>query len=161
MSQVLPDQKIMLRSLLLLALAMSASAARPLMQRRAASLPLAASAMAPSDTALLLRLRGGEEYELGTQVAAELVGTFVLLLSVRVSGLVPKAWTSPVQCVVLPTLGMLIYLFGSISGALFNPAVNIAAVAAGEMTLARFGIFSGTQLVAAVLATKVVAALSA
>ena len=109
----------------------------------------------------LLRLRGGgpSDYDLTTQTLADMAGTFVLLLAVRFSSKVPPGWTSPVQVPVLSTLGVLIWFFGPISGAYFNPAVNFASLVTGEMSFNKFLIFSFVQLAAAGVCAKLVQAL--
>ena len=124
-----------------------------------APLPLQLSNPAAA-TMDVLRLRGGE-YNFATQVFAEYVGTFFLLTAVRFSSKFPPSWLRPVQVPVLTMLAFLIYAIGPISSASFNPAVNIAFVVAGEMSLNKFFFYSLVQLAGAATATKVAACFGA
>jgi hypothetical protein len=93
----------------LFALALPAVSAMQLKRQGSPQLVRPASVIvARSDAASLpvMSLRGGE-YPLNQQIAAELVGTFILLIAVRSSPKFPEMFTKPVQCVVLGTLGTL------------------------------------------------------
>ena len=108
----------------------------------------------------MLRLRGGgDEHGLGTQVLTEIVGTFFLLVSVRLSSKVPPFFTRPVQLPVLCTLGTIIYVLGPISGASLNPAVNLALLVAGEMSAIKFLLYGIAQFIGAAAATKLIGTL--
>ena len=113
------------------------------------------------DTTALMNLRGGamEDHTTTTRLLAELVGTFGLLLAVRISAKVPEGWTRPVQFPVLCTLGCLIYFFGPLSGASLNPVVSVSMLISGEMSLSLFLLYTVVQVIGATAATKVVALL--
>ena len=104
----------------------------------------------------LLCLRGGGEYSLQKQVLAELFGTFVLLIAVRTSPKMSPWATKPTNFFVLTTLGCLIYFFGDMSGCNINPAVNVAQLMTGEMSLKKFALYTAVQVVGAAAATKLV-----
>ena len=112
------------------------------------------------DTWTFCRLRGGAEYSVQTQTLADMAGTCVLLLAVRLSSKVPEKFTSPVQLPVLGTLGTLIFLLSPISGAYFNPVVNFASLVTGEMSLNKFFMFTLVQFIAAGVVAKLVQTLA-
>ena len=125
------------------------------------SVPLHAPTRASTDDLLsrALACRGGaigeEVQPLPVLVAAEFVGTFILLLAVLMSPRAADRFLRPVQVPVLATLGTLIYVFGPISGALLNPAVSLSFVVKGEMPLSKFALFSASQMLGAAAATAV------
>jgi len=67
---------------------------------------------------------------------------------------VPAAWTRPYQFPVLVSLAFLIYIFGPLSGASFNPAVNMFLLVRGEMSTRKFFSYSAAQLAAGAAAAK-------
>lgn len=103
----------------------------------------------------VIDIRGGE-MSLGAQTLADAFGTFLLLVVVRLSSRVPERWTRPYHFPVLVALAFLIYIFGPISGASFNPAVNMSMLVMGEMSIRKFFWYSASQLAAAGFAAKLI-----
>ena len=115
---------------------------------------------AVTDGSSMMRLRGGaDEHGLTAQVLSEVLGTFLLLVSVRLSSKVPPFLTRPVQLPVLCTLGSIIFFLGPIGGASLNPAVNLALLIAGEMSTLKFILYGIAQMIGAAAATKLIGAL--
>jgi len=86
---------------------------------------------------------------LSEKLASEFVGTFLLFLAAVCSG----AEKSPVApLAVAAILTGLIYAFGPVSGAIFNPAVLVAFVLRGKMALTEALQFAGVQTGGAMLA---------
>ncbi len=98
---------------------------------------------------------------LGRRVAAEAVGTGVLVATVVGSGimgqvLAPDQVLLQLLCNAVATvavLGVLISLMGSVSGAHFNPAVTLADAFAGRITWSAASTYIGSQLVGGCLGT--------
>ncbi|SDH82803.1 Glycerol uptake facilitator (Major Intrinsic Protein Family) [Actinokineospora alba] len=98
---------------------------------------------------------------LARRVAAEAVGTGVLVATVVGSGimgqvLAPDQVLLQLLCNAVATvavLGVLIALMGSISGAHFNPAVTLADAFAGRITWSAASAYLGSQLVGGCLGT--------
>lgn len=130
---------------------------RPLLHGGAA---VASLVPAPSYGALL-DLRGGgmDDQTLTTRLLSELLGTFGLLTAVCLSGKVPPGWTRPIQVPVLGTLACLIFIFSPLSGASFNPAVNLSLLIGGQLSLKLFVLYGIMQFIGAAAATKFVALL--
>ncbi len=84
-------------------------------------------------------------------IAAELIGTFALTFSVAISINSP-GFPIPTPMVAGLTLGLLVYILGPISGALFNPAVTIGVFSIGRLEARQAGVFILAQLVGAALA---------
>lgn len=92
-----------------------------------------------------------EEYELPSKLAAEALGTFILVLTVGMNVLVAS---KAAAFSIAASLMCMIYAVGDVSGANFNPAVTTAIVASGRGKLApkTAGFYVITQLVAGILA---------
>merc|ERR1712032_714578 len=103
------------------------------------SMPMRRPAFAHRPAALssYLTLRGGQA-SLPAELCSEGLGTFLLLLAVRLSPRFPEKALRPIQLPVLPTLAAIIYCIGPISGAVINPAVSTALLAAGEISLRKY-----------------------
>ncbi len=84
-------------------------------------------------------------------VAAEVVGTFALALSVSISINNP-GFLIPTPAMAGLTLGVLVYLLGPVSGCLLNPAVTIAIWSIGKLDARDAGSFSAAQFAGAGLA---------
>ena len=103
----------------------------------------------------LLALRGGD-YTMQQQLISETLGTFGLLLAVRLSSRAPAMMTKHTNFVVLIALGFLICLCGPVSGASFNLSVSWASFITGEMGFNKLILFTIAQLIGAAGATKLV-----
>ncbi len=90
--------------------------------------------------------------------AAELLGTFLLALLVRLS--IGSNFPVPTPVVAGLTLGLLVYMFGSISGAHVNPAVTLGLAAIRKISWNDAGIYIVMQLVGGFLAMIVGTALT-
>ncbi len=96
---------------------------------------------------------------LGRRVAAELLGTALLLAVVVGSGVMGQtlAPTQPALALLGNTLAtgaalvVLITVFGPISGAHFNPAVSVAMVVRGELRPSDAALYIVAQVLGAVL----------
>ena len=143
-------------------LTVAAASARQLQRPTAPTLvrPTFTTSLEPA-AATLVRLRGGDaaDHSLSAQLLSELVGTFVLLVAVRLSSRFPASMTRPVHFPVLCTLGCLIFMLGPISNCNINPAVNLANLVMGEMSITKFGLFTLVQFIAAASSTKLVEAI--
>jgi len=82
--------------------------------------------------------------------AAELLGTFLLALLVRLS--IGSNFPVSTPVVAGLTLGLLVYMFGSISGAHVNPAVTLGLAALRKISWNDAGIYIVMQLVGGLLA---------
>jgi len=82
--------------------------------------------------------------------AAELVGTFLLAFMVYmgVGGSLPV----PTPVIAGLTLGLVVYMFGSISGAHVNPAVTVALASIGKITPKDAAIYVVMQFIGGFLA---------
>jgi len=82
---------------------------------------------------------------------AELVGTFMLVFTVGVAVASPAG---DAAYAIGLMLGIQIYCFGSISGAMFNPAVTLAVLISGrdKISLRDAGIYVASQLLGGLLA---------
>src|ERR1700757_875792 len=83
-----------------------------------------------------------ERYDLGRRLAAEALGTLILVATVVGSGIMAERLTHDVALALLgntlPTgaiLVVLITILGPISGAHFNPAVSLVFVLRRELTV--------------------------
>lgn len=92
------------------------------------------------------------------QVTAEFAGTAFLLMAVVGSGIMAEQLTSDVGLQLLMNsiatcapLGALILMFAKVSGAHFNPAVTLTALALGQIKRTRAAAFIGAQIVGAAL----------
>jgi len=93
------------------------------------------------------------------RLAAEFLGTALLLVAVVGSGIMAERLSGGNSAVALlanalatgAALVVLITVFAPLSGAHFNPCVSLYAVLRGEMAWSLAAIYSGTQLVAAIL----------
>ena len=111
------------------------------------------------------------EPTLGSKLAAEAVGTFLLVFSIMGTGvfgaffMVPEAapvgGTVPIAVAlglgVALTIG--VYAFGPISGGHFNPAVTLGLAAAGRFEWRNVGGYLVAQVVGGLLATTVAMAI--
>lgn len=73
----------------------------------------------------------------GLPLVAEFLGTFLLVMSILGTGN---------ALVIGGTLGLLVLLLGSASGAHFNPAVSVAMLLKGSMGTMEFFTYSIAQL---------------
>lgn len=98
-------------------------------------------------------------YTLPQRLAAEAVGTLLLLATVIGSGIMGNELAAGNTAIALlgntlPTgaiLFVLITMFGPISGAHFNPAVSLAFAIKGDIGWREFAVFVVVQIVAAIL----------
>jgi len=91
------------------------------------------------------------------QVAAEFVGTLLLVAAVVGSGVMASSLTSDTAVALLANtfstvfaLGVLIALFLPISGAQFNPAVSLVLLIQKRISAAVFVLFSAAQVAGAI-----------
>jgi glycerol uptake facilitator-like aquaporin len=106
-------------------------------------------------------VRQSVETPLARRVAAEAVGTGVLVATVVGSGvmgqqLAPGQVLLQLLCNAVATvavLGVLIALMGSVSGAHFNPAVTLADAIAGRLAWSAAAAYIGAQLLGGCLGT--------
>ncbi len=89
---------------------------------------------------------------------AELLGTFVLTLSVGLSITFALPLSTPVIAAL--TLGLFVYTVGGISGAHLNPAVTIALLSVNKIKPKDAGMYVFAQLVGATLALTVIPVLT-
>jgi len=94
----------------------------------------------------------------GQRIAAEALGTFVLVLigcgSIAIS--IANGGDSAVVPLAFGlTYAVLGYAFGRLSGGHFNPAVSIGAALAGRQTWKEAGAYAGAQVVGGILAAVV------
>ena len=97
------------------------------------------------------------EYTIGRQLAAETLGTLLLLATVVGSGIMGESLAAGNDALALlgntlatgAILVVLITMFGGISGAHFNPAVTLAFLLRGEIGRRRAAAFVAAQLVGA------------
>jgi aquaporin Z len=86
------------------------------------------------------------------KIGAEFVGTFILVLSVVCAGAQP-AQAALAPFAVVGVITGLIFAFGHISGAIFNPAVSIALILRGRLGVQEALEFAVAQLLAAIAAS--------
>jgi len=91
---------------------------------------------------------------------AEIIGTFALVFCGTGAVVIDKETGGAVSHVgIAITFGLIImcmiYALGDISGAHLNPAVSIAFVLAGRLPLKSLGIYTGSQILGAFLASGV------
>ena len=92
------------------------------------------------------------------RIAAEFLGTLLLLVAVVGSGIMGERLAGGNMAVALlanalatgAALVVLITLFGPLSGAHFNPCVSLYAALRGEMAWGTCGLYAATQFIAAV-----------
>lgn len=93
-------------------------------------------------------------------IIAEFLGTFTLVFVGAASVVV-----APVFGLVAPAFGHglilvgLIFAYGHLSGAQFNPAVSVALWVSGRQSLSQTGIFIGVQFIAGIIAAFAMVAL--
>lgn len=94
-------------------------------------------------------------YPLVQRLVAEVFGTFVLVLGVIGAARFISAVTGPLAVALAVGLAVLAaaYAVGHISGGHFNPAVSIAAAAAGRMPWSNVAPYALAQIVGGLLAT--------
>ena len=95
-----------------------------------------------------------------SQLASEMVGTALLIVAVVGSGIMAESLSGDVGVQLLAnsaaTVGALyalITMFGTISGAHFNPVVSLMAAARGQLSWASLPLYSLAQLVGGCLGT--------
>lgn len=109
-----------------------------------------------------------ESFTLSRRLAAELLGTAILVATVVGSGVMATNLTQDVAIQLLgntlPTgaiLVVLITIFGPISGAHFNPAVSAVFVARGELRRAEAASYIAAQILGGIIGTLVAHAMFA
>mmetsp|Transcript_21280 Transcript_21280/g.51480 ORF Transcript_21280/g.51480 Transcript_21280/m.51480 type:complete len:454 (+) Transcript_21280:47-1408(+) len=110
-------------------------------------------AMIAASVFMELRMHGRSEPTLPRKLAAEGIGTFILVLAVGLNVL--QGVHNPGAVIgIAATLLVLVYSLGDISGGHFNPAVTTAVVACGKSTLdyGTAAMYAGVQVVCGVLA---------
>ena len=80
------------------------------------------------------------------KVLIDALGTFVLVLSVFLSG--------GSSLIIGTTLALIVFLIGGISGAYVNPAISLAGYFYGSLSLTEFLAYSLGHFIAAVAAVK-------
>jgi len=85
--------------------------------------------------------------ELVMKVVAEFLGTFWFLLAISLS---PPGFLG--LFIIGAALSCLVYTYANVSGSNFNPAVSLAMLVDGKLTVIEFLSFVCTQLISAVLA---------
>ena len=88
----------------------------------------------------------------GQKVAAEVIGTFVLVFFGCATAVISGGDYVAIALAFGLALLIGIYAFGRISGAHFNPAVTVGAAIAGRLAWRQTPIYIGSQLVGALLA---------
>ncbi|WP_426434506.1 aquaporin [Bradyrhizobium genosp. P] len=101
-------------------------------------------------------------FDLSRRLAAEFLGTLLLVATVVGSGIMAESLTKDVALALLgntlPTgaiLVVLITLFGPISGAHFNPAVSAVFALRGELPVREAALYAGVQVVGGIAGTLV------
>jgi glycerol uptake facilitator-like aquaporin len=98
-------------------------------------------------------------HSLGKRIVAEFLGTTILLAAIVGSGIMAQRLTAQhipalaLLCNALATgaiLPVLILVFGSVSGAHFNPAVSLAFAVRGELPWRVAAVYVVVQIVAAI-----------
>jgi glycerol uptake facilitator-like aquaporin len=100
-------------------------------------------------------------FDLPRRVAAEFLGTWLLVATVVGSGIMAENLAGGNVAVALlgntiatgPILVVLIAMLGPISGAHFNPAVSLVFTAAGELPVATFGLYVAAQICGGIAGT--------
>lgn len=94
-----------------------------------------------------------QAFDLSRRLAAEALGTALLVATVVGSGIMAQTLTQDVAlqllCNTLPTgavLVVLITILGPISGAHFNPAVSLVFAARRELTTHELGLYTAAQI---------------
>lgn len=82
--------------------------------------------------------------------AAELLGTFLLALMVRLS--LGSNFPVPTPVIAGLTLGLVVYVLGPVSGAHVNPAVTLGLAAIRKISLNDAGVYIAMQLIGGFLA---------
>lgn len=82
----------------------------------------------------------------------EFIGTFFLVLTVGMTVLNPHSAGDMAPLAIGAVLMCLVFAGGHVSGAHYNPAVSFAALLRGKLTWKEFGLYSLTQLFAAICA---------
>ncbi|MGY3444976.1 MULTISPECIES: aquaporin [unclassified Bradyrhizobium] len=102
------------------------------------------------------------DFDLSRRLAAEGVGTLLLVATVVGSGIMAETLTKDVALALLgntlPTgaiLVVLITIFGPISGAHFNPAVTLVFILKGELRLPHAAQYVAAQMLGGILGTMV------
>lgn len=106
-------------------------------------------------------MAGPDHATLGRKAAAELIGTFMLLVGVVGSGILvgdlaadaPGLALLAHALAVAGVLAAAILALGSVSGAHFNPAVTLAALVADGLTRAEAAVYVAAQLAGGVAGT--------
>ena len=103
-----------------------------------------------------------EAYDLKRRVAAEALGTAILVATVVGSGIMAERLTKDVALALLgntlPTgaiLVVLITVLGPLSGAHFNPAVSLVFALRRELSSREFVLYAAAQIVGGILGTIV------
>ena len=88
------------------------------------------------------------EYKLHQKVLAELLGTCLFVYGVCASGVFAS---NPVSSLLGGSFmgGIIIYIFGRVSGAHFNPAVSLALFIRQKLNCLEFGLYVAAQIVGA------------
>jgi glycerol uptake facilitator-like aquaporin len=101
-------------------------------------------------------------FDLSRRLAAEALGTGLLVATVVGSGIMAETLTRDVAlqllCNTLPTgaiLVVLITILGPISGAHFNPAVSLVFAARGDLRRADAGLYVLSQLLGGIVGTMI------
>ncbi len=96
------------------------------------------------------------EYKLHQKVLAELVGTMIFIFGVCGCGVFA---TNPVSNLLGGSFmgGLIIFIFGRVSGAHFNPAVSLALFIRQKLTVIEFGLYIAAQIVGAFIGCILVA----
>jgi aquaporin Z len=82
--------------------------------------------------------------------SAEIIGTFLLSFAVIVSS--NREFPLPTPVIAASALGLLVYLFGSISGTHINPAITIGLFIARKIDLGNTFVYLFSQMLGALLA---------
>jgi glycerol uptake facilitator-like aquaporin len=105
---------------------------------------------------------GMDSYDLGRRVAAEALGTALLVATVVGSGIMAESLTKDVALALLgntlPTgaiLVVLITILGPISGAHFNPAVSLVFALRRELSTRDALFYVGAQIAGGILGTVI------
>ena len=103
-----------------------------------------------------------ETFDLSRRLAAEALGTAVLVATVVGSGIMAQTLTKDVAlallCNTLPTgaiLVVLITVLGPISGAHFNPAVTLVFASKRDLAVNEAGLYIAAQMIGGIIGTIV------
>lgn len=89
------------------------------------------------------------------KIIAEFIGTFFLVLVIGMTALDSGLPVGLAPVAIAAVLASLIFAFGHVSGAHFNPAVTLAITLRGKMPRSETGPYMLTQIIAAVLAALI------